>query len=377
MKTVQLRKYKDKDWEFLTPPEQLVNPLVLVFGKRIVLEDSKVYTTIKKIFPDGHIVFGSTGGNITANSIYEDCLTVTAIQLEKSTFNVEHINLSQTNLNSYDAGVRLVNNLKKDDLKYILVISDGSFVNGSELIKGMNNSVSNNVLITGGLCADNIKFERTLVSYNENPKDGEIVAIGFYGEHIEISSSISDGWQPFGPERIITKSKGNILYELDNKPALDLYKKYLGDKANNLPASALHYPLLIKTEQEDLPYIRSILNINKEYNAMIFAGDVPLNSKAQLMMTSADNLIKATQTAIQQAYKPISNKPQLALLVSGVGRKIKLNQRVIEEVQEVNKNLEHPITVCGFYGYGEIAPLHEENMCKMHSQSIAITFISE
>ncbi len=377
MKTVQLRKYKNSDWEYLSPKIELESPLVLVFGNRYDLEDESVYKSIKKLFKKAHIVFGSTSGNITANLVEDDCITITAIEFEKSKFEIETINLSETDSNSYDAGVELVNNLSHDDLKYIMVISDGSFVNGSELARGMNFAAKNEVLITGGLVADGDRFERTIVSYNENPKDGEIVAIGFYGESFEATSSVHGGWKPFGPERIVTKSKANILYELDNKPALDLYKRYLGDKSAQLPSAALLFPLGVKSDDDAQPYVRTVLNINEEYNAMIFAGDIPVNSKVQLMMTNVDRLVRSSEFAVKQALEYKKDKPQLAIMVSCIGRKLILDQRTIEEVQEAKGVLGNEITVSGFYSYGEIAPFEGENMCQLHNQTMAVTLISE
>lgn len=377
MKIVQLVKHKNKDWQFLTSNQKLKNPLVLVFGNRFQFEEVSIYKNIKAIFPDGHIVFASTSGNITSHTIEADCITITAIEFEKSTFKVKTINLSQTNLNSFDAGIKLVNELKDTLLKYILVVSDGSFVNGSELTKGMNQVSDNNVLITGGLCGDDARFERTLVSYNENPKDGEIVAIGFYGATFEASSSVYGGWQPFGPERIVTKAKGNILYELDYQPALNLYKKYLGEKSAQLPSSALYYPLKVTPKNEDYSYVRTILNISEEHNAMIFAGDIPVDAKVQLMMTNVESLAKASEEATKQALVNKSQKPDLAILVSCIGRKLVLDQRAIEEVEESRMVLNNAIPMCGFYSYGEIAPFNEENMCQLHNQSMAVTLISE
>lgn len=378
MKIVQLRKYKGQDWQSLTPYQKLKNPLVLVFGNRFELEEPKIYKGIKNMFPKGHIVFGSTGGNVTTNSIDEESLTITAVEFEKSTFEVRTINLNETELNSYNAGVELVNKLPKDKLKYIFVLSDGSFINGSDLTKGMNEGVDTNVLITGGLCADDDRFERTMASYNENPKDGEIVAIGFYGDTFQASSSTESGWHSFGAERTVTKSIGNILYELDKKPALDLYKVYLGEKSNQLPSSALYFPLGIKPDEgDDQTYLRSVLNINNDYRAMIFAGDVPINSKVQFMMTNPRDLLNASGQTARQANQRMINKPQLALFVSSVGRKLLLDQRTVEEIEEAKNVVGNETIFSGFYSYGEIAPFDDDNMCQLHNQSVALTLISE
>jgi len=377
MKTVQLKKQKGKEWQYITKDIPLIKPLVLVFGNRFMLENDSVFREIKAFYPDGHLVFGSTSGDITSYSVDDDSITVTAIEFEKSTFLIKTSNLLSSNLDSFKTGVNLVDQIPKEGLKYIFVLSEGSFVNGSELTKGMNSKSENNILITGGLCGDAARFEKTIASYNENPKPGEIVAIGFYGDTFEASFSIHGGWTPFGPERTVTKSESNVLFELDNQPALDLYKKYLGEKSNELPAAALLYPLNVKSENEEQSFVRTILNIDEEQNTMILAGDIPENSRVQLMMTNVDNIATASELAATQALAKRKSKPQLALLVSCIGRKLVLDQRVEEEIEEVVAIVGDDTTICGFYSYGEIAPFNLEFNCQLHNQTMTITLISE
>lgn len=377
MNTVQLVKFKDKDWKYLTPEKKLKAPLVLVFGDRILLEKPNIFNDIKTMFPNGHIVFGSTSGDITAETVEENSITITAIEFEKSRFIIKTSNILNSESNSYKTGFNLIKQLPDEGLKFVFVLSEGSFINGSQLTKGMNDATNNNVLITGGLCADAARFEKTIAAYNENPKQGEIVAIGFYGDTLEATFSIHGGWTPFGPERIVTKSSANILYELDNQPALDLYKKYLGEKSKELPGAALLYPLNVKSNNEKQSIVRSILNIDEDSNAMILAGDIPENSKVQLMMTNVDNIANASERAAKQALELRKNKPQLALLVSCIGRKLVLDQRVEEEIEEVVEVVGNQTTISGFYSYGEIAPFHGENTCQLHNQTMTITLISE
>ena len=362
MKTVQLVKQTNKDWKYLSDDISLVKPLVLVFGNRYLLEDNTVYDELRLKFPDGHLVFGSTSGDITAHSVDDNSITVTAIEFEKSHFEIKTSNVLNTDLDSFKTGKDLINQFSKEGLKHVFVVSEGSFINGSQLTKGMNSAAEDNLLITGGLCGDAARFEKTVASYNENPKPGEIVAIGFYGDSFEASFSIHGGWTPFGPERIVTKSESNVLFELDGQPALDLYKKYLGEKSNELPGAALLYPLNVKSEDEKQSFVRTILNIDEEKNTMI---------------TNLDNIANASELAARQALEKRKNKPQLALLVSCIGRKLVLDQRVEEEIEEVVSIVGEETTICGFYSYGEIAPFNLEINCQLHNQTMTITLISE
>lgn len=375
MKTVQVQRKKAGNWEYIGRQQSLNKPLVLVFGNRFLLEDAATYREVKELFPEGELIFGSSSGELIAGAVNDEHITITAIEFEKTTFQIKRVNIKNFE-NSEQAGKTAVLKLEPAGLKHVLVISEGSSVNGSDLTKGMQAALPN-VLITGGLCGDDARFERTLTSYNEPPKEGEIVVIGFYGDSFEASFSIYGGWKPFGPERFITKSIGNVLYEIDGKPALDLYKKYLGDKAKELPGSALIYPLNVKQAGNKQSFVRTILNIDEEKNAMILAGDVPKNSTVQLMMSTMDDIAAASETAALRAMEGRQQPPQLAILISCIGRKLVLDQRVEEEVEEVMDVIGNDVVITGMYSYGEIAPFYGERSCKLHNQTMTITLISE
>jgi hypothetical protein len=379
MKTVQLKKIRNKDLIYLSEKQTLKEPLVLIFGNRYMLQEKDIYNEIRNVFKDGHLIFGSTAGDITSESVEDESITITAIEFEKSRFSINTANVlhSDNKLDSYKIGEDLIEQLPQKDLKYVFAVSEGSFINGSQLAIGMNAATKDNLLITGALCGDGARFETTLASYNEQPKEGEIIVIGFYGDTLEITFATNGGWTPFGPERVVTKSDANILYELDGKPALDLYKKYLGEKSKDLPGAALLYPLKVKSIDDKRSIVRTILNINEEENSMILAGDILENSKVQLMMTNVDSIVNAAEIGAEKALEFRENKPDLAILVSCIGRKLVLDQRVEEEIEEVIEVIGKEATVCGFYSYGEIAPFNDEINCQLHNQTIAITLISE
>ncbi len=376
MKIVQGIK-KGKSAFELNSTEKLKEPLVMVFGNRYMLEDASIYKQVSALFPDGHIVFGSTSGEIINEEVQERTIVLTAIAFEKSSFIVRTKNVKDFENNDFDLGQALMKEFPKDDLKYFFLVSEGSTVNGSALIKGFENGKSKNIGLSGGLCGDDDRFEKTLASYNQNPKEGEVVAIAFYGNTLEITSANFGGWTSFGPERIITKSDNNILYELDGKPALDLYKRYLGDKAKELPKSALLYPLSVVTKENEEAIVRTILNIDENNNAMILAGDVPEGSRVQLMMSTVDDIANGARTAAELAMKNRRNTPELAILVSCVGRKLVMDQRTEEEVEEVISVIGDDSVISGFYSYGEMAPFEGQDSCKLHNQTMTLTLFSE
>ncbi|TVZ08368.1 hypothetical protein JM80_0856 [Cellulophaga sp. RHA_52] len=377
MKIVQAKKEKGANFIFITDKITLKDPLVLVFGNRFLLEEENLYQEIKEMFPNGNVVFGSTSGEIIEDKVSENTIVLTAIEFEKSTYIVKSKNVKEFGYNDLDLGAKLIEEFPKKDLKHIYIISEGSTVNGSALIEGIEKEKHISIGLSGGLCGDDARFEKTLVSNNATPKEGEIVAIGFYGKTLEITSANYGGWTGFGPERIITKSKGNVLYELDGKPALDLYKKYLGDKAKELPKSALLYPLNVKITEDSQPIVRTIINIDEDTNTMTLAGDVPQGSTVQLMMSTVDDIAEGASVAAKYAIRNRENLPQLALLVSCVGRKLVMDQRTEEEVEEVLDVIGNQSKIMGYYSYGEMAPFEGNNACMLHNQTMTLTLISE
>lgn len=377
MKVIQAYIKIGESWKYLNPKKTLKNPLVLVFANRILLEHNDVIDEIRKEFPYEHIIFGSTAGEIIGSNVFDESIVITAIEFEKSTFEIRTENVLKHNKDAKKAGAILYDKMPKENLKHLFVISEGSFVNGSSLIEGLEENIQNFVPISGGMCGDDDKFEKTLASYNEYPKEGEIVLIGFYGETLEISFSSYGGWSTFGPVRTITKSEANILYEIDDQPALDLYKKYLGDKANKLPQASLLYPLNLTMQGRNEAVVRTILGINNEDSSMTLAGNAPVNSKVQLMMASVDGIVQGAKIAAILAMKSRKQKPEIAILISCVGRKLVMNQRVEEEIEEVQTILGDNVAITGFYSYGEMAPFAGNTFCDLHNQTMTLTLISE
>jgi hypothetical protein len=350
--------------------------LVLGFGGKEIISSQAVYEELKSTFPQAHIVLCSTAGEILNNRVNDNSVSIAAIELEKTSIQPVTVNIRDYD-NSYEAGKALIRLINFASLSYILVISDGSNVNGSELVRGINELVANRVPVTGGLAGDGTNFQSTVVGLNEQPSSGNIVAIPFYGEHFLVSHASMGGWEIFGPERTVTKSVANQLFEIEGQKALDLYKTYLGPYADELPGSALLFPLGIKVHEEDEPIVRTILSIDQETGSMVFAGDVPNGSKVRFMKANFDKLVDAATLAAGLAFKKLPGAPQLALLISCVGRKIILGKRTEEEVEAVADTFGNQTLLTGFYSYGEISPFNDQAKCELHNQTMTITTFDE
>ncbi len=359
------------------PTEQNLSPdLVLAFGNRQLLEDASHYNQLRENHPSAHLVMCSTAGEIIDETVLDDSIVVTGLKFDRTKIQVIHLEKAPE-LSSREAGAKIAEVLMQTDgLAGIVVLADGQEVNGSELAAGLSAKVPDHIPVSGGLAGDGDAFTKTLIGLNQAPRSGQLVGIGFYGNSIKIGHGSKGGWDPFGPERIITKSVNNVLFELDGQNALDIYKRYLGEEAKFLPGAALRFPLSIRTESNSEPLVRTILSIDEEAKTMTFAGDLPEGSRARFMKANFDRLVDGAIGAADQSLT-IDDAPEFALLISCVGRKLVLGQRVEEEVEGVKDILGKTTRISGFYSYGEISPLISTGKCGLHNQTMTITTLKE
>ncbi len=319
----------------------------------------------------------STAGEIYDSFVVDDSLVATAIHFKHTQVNMVNINVNQVS-DSRSAGKQLSDQLDKTNLSHVFVISDGLKVNGSELVIGLHDNIPAHVPVTGVLAGDGSQFQQTLVGINSPPQEGNIVVVGLYSERLLVGYGSVGGWDAFGPERKITKSSSNVLHELDNQSALDLYKTYLGDETKGLPSTGLLFPLTIQTENNEHPVVRTILAIDEDNKTMTFAGDMPEGATVCLMKANFESLITGAGESAEQSLKAIhAGEAELAIGISCVGRKLVLGQRIDEEVEEVREMLGEKTVITGFYSYGEISPFLPEAKCELHNQTMTITVLAE
>jgi hypothetical protein len=376
MKTEQLSWTSAAGWSSETPRLGASANLVLVFGSHAALENGAL-SDVRRFYPKARITGCSTAGEIYGTRVLDGSLVATAIQLEHT-----ELRCVQTRLHdgggSFDAGQHLSSELAGKDLRHVLVISDGLKVNGTELARGLLAKLPAGAAATGGLSGDGAQFSRTSVLLDDRPEEGRIVALGFYGTRLKVGYGSRGGWDPFGPERVVTRSRANVLYELDGQSALALYRKYLGEHAAGLPATGLLFPLSVRTENSDTGLVRTILSVDEKEGSLTFAGDVPLGAYARLMKANFERLIEGAAEAARVSQKGAGGvTPELAILISCVGRKLVLKGRIEEEVEIVKEVLGGQGAVTGFYSYGELCPFAAAQACELHNQTMTITTFAE
>lgn len=370
MQTSQIRWSANAGWTE-APKFASIADLVLVFADVDFFKTGECYSQLRAMFPQAHIVGCSSSGSVQGVEISDGDVVATAIKLERSSVRLAVADIAPGQ-DARELGVKLMSELHASDLQHVFVLSDGLQVNGSDLAVGLNQA---GIPVTGGLAGDGARFAATAVMADAAACSGRIAALGFYGA-VKVKSGCFGGWEEFGAERIVTRSAGNVVYEIDGEPALGLYKKYLGDQANELPASGLRFPLSIQAHKTDKALIRTLLAVDEEANSLTFAGDVPQGYVCKLMRTNLDSLIENAGMAAEQAQSSGSSTG-LCLVVSCVGRRLVMGQMTEDELEIVREKLGDHTTVTGFYSYGELAPFSDVLLCQLHNQTMTLTTLYE
>lgn len=353
--------------------------LVLAFAAPEFHASATPLAELAAAFPRSMLAGCSTSGEINGARVHDASISVAVVRFEHSTLARASTPLTDA-ADSAAAGQRLAAQLPAAGLRAVFVLSEGLQVNGTALVDGLRQALPAGVVITGGLAGDGSRFAHTWVlSADGQPQSGQVCAIGLYGDRLRVGHGCDGGWSDFGPERRITRSRGHVLHELDGKPALALYKSYLGDRASGLPGTALLFPLAVRRHADDTEtLVRTVLAVDEAEQSLTFAGDMPEGGVARLMRANTDKLIGSAGLAAQRAALDLpDDAPALVVSVSCVGRRLVLGERTEEEVETVVDTMPAGSGHLGFYSYGEISPAVAGGVSSLHNQTMTVTVFAE
>ena len=375
MKIEQL-VFKDAKWsvsEEKKSSETFIADIVFVFGFIETLQKYDHSQLLKKLYPEAVIVGCSTAGNILDTTLDAYDAVASAVSFEKGSVRVAATHLDE---NIAENASSLIDSFQKENLKHIFVLSPG-LINASDIIKGIESQLDKNITISGGLAGDEFRFKSTYLFAEAEEGEDLLIAVGFYGESLHTFVGCKTGWKEFGAARTVTKSVKNVVYEIDGKPAIELYEKYLEDKIDALPNSALRFPLSVREHIEDKnEVILVMMNINPD-KSLVYTADIKEGSIVKLMKTNVSNLLEGASLSAQE-IQSYNTKPSLSLAISCSARRSVLKQFVDEEVEILKETLPAHTEIIGFYSYGEIAPFSNElSKSLLHNQTMTITTIYE
>jgi hypothetical protein len=381
MKLATLNYTPDSGWSGPFPALDSPRTLVLAFGWSGLADELAILEPLLAAYPAAKLVGCSTAGEIAGASVRDASISVAVARFDSTDLRVASAIVGAP-ADCRPAGREIASRLDSPDLSAVFIVSDGVNVNGSDLLRGLNEGLDPRVVVTGGMAGDGPRFRRTWVLERRQPRRHRVVAVGLYGSRVRVDHGSRGGWDTFGGERIVTRSDGNVLFEIDGRPALRLYKEHMGELANGLPASALKCPVALHREGSAEPVVRTILAIDEGAQSMTFAGDIPQGSRMQFMQATFDRLIGGASDAARVLGHGQSNAQRLAgdglaIAISCVGRRLVLGKRAQDEVAAVTSILPKTSALVGFYSYGEFSPHGDSGRCELHNQTMTLTQIRE
>jgi hypothetical protein len=370
---------RETAWQPALEPSALASSaqLVLLFGSVELVRGTECLERVRASYPNAHILGCTTAGQIHDARVTDETIALTAVRFEHTRIELVRAPIESV-AGSMKAGEQLARALDPVGLRHVFVVSEGLQVNASELVRGIDASLPAHVTVSGGCAGDGNRLETTHVWGDGPPEQATVIGLGFYGERLQIGVSAIGGWRPFGPDRVITRSTKNVLYEFDGRPALALYKQYLGKYADELPASGLMFPLELYGDEAGRRVLRALLAVNEAEQSITYAGNVPEGARARFMFATIDDLIQGSHVAAVSSKQRLGAfRPELSILVSCNGRRYVLKQRTEEEVEAVREALGEATAVTGFYSYGEIAPADSGGRSQLHNETMTITSFAE
>ena len=351
--------------------------VVFLFGSASLMKASESFELCRRVYPNAHLLGCSTAGEILGTNLRRDTVAVTAVSFANTAVKVARVELRGQG-NSLQPARNSSGSLDPNGLKHVFIISEVLQVDASDLVDGINRALPPGATLSGGFSADGDRQQVSHIWCNGAPEQSSVAALGFYGDHLRIGSAATGLWGQFGPIRNVTKSSGSVLYELDGRSALGLYKDYLGELASGLPASGLRFPVCLSVRETGHSVLRGLLSVDESTQSMRFAGNVPQGARVRMMMGSIERMIDDTLSAARQSTEPLGDQPaELAIIVSCNGRRLVLKQRVEEELEAVREVVGEQAVLTGFYSCGEVAPLAPGFPSELHNETLAVTTLAE
>ena len=354
--------------------------LIFVFST-VAYDQKRILEGVRSVSKEIPLIGCSDSGEITGEGPVSKHVAVMAFYSEKINFTLGVGRGAERD--SYQAGKQLAQEIKekaKEKINLIMVLTEGLPENGAAILRGIQEIFGKNFPIIGGAAGDDFLFQKTYQYYNDQVLSGAVVGIGFSGK-FSFGVGVKHGWEPIGLPMKVTKTEGAKLIEVNNRPALSIYKDYFGKKAEELikePIAriAYTYPLGMSVEGSDELLIRDVV-IADEKGVITCAAEIPEGSEIRLMLGDPDKAIKAAKEAAKQALAQLKEtKPQAIFVFDCMARNKLLGARIGEEIAAIQNVLGKEVPLIGFYTYGELAPLGgilgPESFCVWHNETMVL-----
>jgi len=327
--------------------------LAIVFSSR-----SQDWNAVSKVLDNkGIVVFGATtAGEFIDGEIEEGSIVMMLLDMNPAYFKLEFIetSLDKTFEDSKKLGItgkEIFTN------PAFIIATGGIYLDGEQLVDGIMQGFGEEATIFGGMAGDDLLAEKPLVFTHGKSKDYALIALIIDEDKIDVRGITSCGWKAIGTTKTVTKSEGNIVYTIDDKPALDMFNKYHGvevkldDSKDIVPfQNSWYYPLQLERENGDT-VIRTSRFANQKDRSLICTGSVPQGSKIKFSLPPDFDAIETVISECESIKDSEQQQADALIMFSCVSRHITFGALMKEEIEQVQNVWKAPMV--GFFTYGE------------------------
>jgi len=359
--------------------------LIIIFASPTYVVP-EILPVIARTLKPKNLIGSSTGGIILSNGVTNRGIALLGINSDEMNFGISAINELGTK-NIRDAGFELARkaslDLKKSHREAFLIFAEGIEQDNLQFISGVKESLGIGFPILGAISSDDFKYKKLSQFFQDQILQHSAVGL-LLGGNFHMSIGSKQNFKPLGKPRTITKTDGYIIRTIDHKPAIDIYKHFLGDKTegmntNTLNSYAAMYPLGIYLEESNQYLLRNIIDILED-GSIVCHGGFPVGAEVHLMISNKDLCFASAIKAAEYVKASLAEKPiKLLLIFESLARHKILGRSAFKEIQAIKDVLGQTIPILGMCSYGEIGPyetIHNIKNIYLHNESIHLMAIS-
>ena len=301
-------------------------------------------------------IFGATtAGEFTDGDYNSGSIVILLLEIDRNYFKIllEDYRGKDSRNVAKRLGQKSLQNIKNPAF---LVSSSGLFLDGDNVIRGLEDAAGNETNIWGGKAGDDLQGEDTFVFTNNNASNQAIILLAIDNDKISVLGQAESGWKAVGTPKSITKSEGLWIYTLDDQPALDLMIKYMGYKFQHDKESEIVYdakissPVMLVREKGE-PIIRSQAFINWADKSIMLSGNFDENDRIRFTLPPdfevVDDVIESSKR-LKESELP---EAEALIMFSCSGRLVELGPMLSREIDGIKNTFGVPMA--GFFTYGE------------------------
>ena len=334
---------------------------------------------------EGIDIFGATSsGEFIEGHQSEGAIVVMLLNIKKNDYCILFEEIGERTLK--EASMNLAKEaLQRFDKPALILCStfftvSGKMLDGESLVRSIEEMTDSQMNICGGMAGDDISFSGTFIFTNGRSTDYGMIAIALNTEKIEFHGMAVSGWKPIGVFKTITKCEDNLIMEIDEKPALEMYLRFLGmdftsddDPAKFFDSVGVHYPLQIERENRE-PMMCNPIGYNLEKKALVCESNVIPGSKFRFSMPPDFDIIDTVVSKAKVIKNKNNSEADALLIFSCAGRLSALGPMAHEENEALQNVWKSPMA--GFYTYGEFG-MTEDGRQEFHSTTCCWVALKE